>query len=329
MMGVDTTEPGPAVERLRRATRALVTGHLSPDGDSLGSQLAFAELAESLAVDAVVVNHDPLPANLAELPGAHTVVVAHELPQDFPGGFDLAVTLECSGIDRAGFSELGRLPVLNIDHHKANPQFGEVNYVDESAPAVGEMVWRMFDDAGITPSAESATNCYVALSTDTGDFRYSNSTPRAFRAAAEMVRGGASPTQISEWVHERRSLPSIQLLGEALRTLEVSGGGRIAAITVDRAAYDRCGATAADSEDIINHPRSIAGVEAVAFFKQWDTGVVRVSLRSKRDVDVRRVAAVFGGGGHTNAAGCTIEGELAAVRSRVLAELDRVLGGSS
>jgi phosphoesterase RecJ-like protein len=161
----------------------------------------------------------------------------------------------------------------------------------------------------------------VALSTDTGDFQYSNATPRAFQAAAEMVNAGADPTVVADWVHERRSLPSIRLLGEALRTLELSFGGRIATISVDKTAFARCEASPADSEDIINHPRSIAGVHAVAFFKQWEPGVVRVSLRSKGDLDVRQVAAVFGGGGHANASGCTINGELSDVRPNVLSEL--------
>jgi len=324
-MATHDVDPNPAVDRLRRASRALVTCHRSPDGDALGSELALVELAGAFGVDTLIYNRDPSPTSLAELPGSGRIVVADSLPTDFPAGFDLVVTLECAGLDRAGFESLDRAPILNIDHHPANPNFGEVNYVDESAPAVGEMVWRMFRSAGVTPTVESATNCYVALSTDTGDFQYSNATPHALRAAAEMVDAGADPTTVAEWVHGRRSLPSIRLLGEALRTLELSFGGRIATISVDKATFARCEASPADSEDIINHPRSIAGVQAVAFFKQWESGVVRVSLRSKGDLDVRQVAAVFGGGGHVNASGCTISGELSDARPGVLSELTRAV----
>jgi phosphoesterase RecJ-like protein len=318
-------DPGPAVERLRRSTRALVTCHRSPDGDALGSELALAELAAGLGVETVIINRDPTPSSLAALPGADGIVVADALPADFPAGFDLAVTMECPGLDRVGFEGLDRAPILNIDHHPANPHFGEVNYVEEAAPAVGEMVWRMFGSAGVAPSPDAAINCYVALSTDTGDFRYSNATPRAFRSAADMVAAGAEPARAADWVHGRRSLPSIRLLGEALRTLELSSNGRLATIAVDEGSFERCAAHPADSEDIINQPRSIAGVQAVAFFKQWEPDVVRVSLRSKEDLDVRRVAAIFGGGGHPNAAGCTINGEISDARRRVLDELAKML----
>lgn len=321
-------DPKLAVERLRTANRALLTSHRRPDGDSLGSELALAELADRLGVETIICNRDRAPSSLDRLPGADRVLVADSLPEGFPSHFDLVVTLECTQLERTGFDQLDRVPILNIDHHKANPLFGEVNYVDETSPAVGELVWRMFAAAEVEPSAAVATNAYVALSTDTGDFRYSNATGRAFRAAAEMVDAGADPTQVATWVHESRDLASVRLLGEALRTLTIDCDGRLATIEADPAAFERSHATPADSEDIINHPRAIAGVQAVAFFKQWDPGTVQVSLRSKGTVDVRRVAAIFGGGGHTNAAGCTINGELSTARELVTAELVRVLGNS-
>lgn len=321
-------DPKLAVDRLRAATRALLTCHRRPDGDALGSELALAELADRLGVATVICNRDPAPSSLEHLPGASRLMAADTLPEGFPARFDLAVTLECTELERTGFEQLDQVAILNIDHHKANPLFGEVNYVDETSPAVGEMVWRMFTAAGVEPSPAAATNAYVALSTDTGDFRYSNATERAFRAAAEMVDAGADPTQVATWVHESRNLASVLLLGEALRTLSLDCDGRLATVEVDPAAFERCRATPADSEEIINHPRSIAGVEAVAFFKQWESGTVQVSLRSKGAVDVRRVAAIFGGGGHTNAAGCTINGELSSARELLTAELVRLLGTS-
>lgn len=314
-----------AVERLGRATRALLTGHRRPDGDSLGSELALAELAHGVGVTTVIVNHDPAPPSLADLPGADSVVVSSSLPVDFPDAFDLVVTLECPSVDRAGFEGLDRLPILNIDHHPANPRFGEVNYVDEEAPAVGEMVWQMFKAAGVRPSAAAATNAYVALSTDTGDFRYSNATERAFVAAAEMVQVGAQPAQVAGWIHGRKNAASIQLLGEALRTLRFELDGRIAIVEVDQEAFDRSGARPEDTEEIINFPRAINGVRAVAFLKQWEPGVIRVSLRSTGDVDVRHVASVFGGGGHSKASGCTLNGNLDDARRLVTEALVRAV----
>jgi len=305
-----THEPAAAAQRLAEASRALVTTHRSPDGDALGSELAIAELARGLGTEVTIVNRDPAPAGLLQLPGSEIIHVAAELPENLLTEFDLVVTMECPGLERPGFSGLDRLPILNIDHHLANQQYGELNYVDEESPAVGEMVWRMFTAVNRPPSADAATNMFVALSTDTGDFRYSNATPRAFHAAGEMVAAGARPEQVAGWVHEQHSASSIRLLSEALKTLRLTCDGRLAIITVDQDAFRRAGATQSDTEDIVNVPRAIADVRVVAFLKQWTPDAVRVSLRSKDRIDVRSVAVAFGGGGHTNAAGCTIEGNL-------------------
>lgn len=325
-MTADRGDAHAAVRRLARARRALVTGHQRPDGDSLGSELALAELAGALGVTTVIVNHDPAPSTLAELPGADLVTVSEALPGDFPNGYDLVVAVECPELVRAGFPGLDRLPVLNIDHHPANPLYGEVNYVEPDAPATGEMVWQMFRAAGVEPSAAAATNAYVALSTDTGDFRYSNATGRAFRAAAEMVDAGADPTVVAEWIHGRRREAAVHLLGEALSRLRLEQGGNIAVIELDEQAFRRSGAGPEDTEDIINHPRAIDGVRAVVFLKQWEPGTVRVSLRSAGRVDVRQVAERFGGGGHANAAGCTLSGDLAAARELVVAAVAEAIG---
>jgi phosphoesterase RecJ-like protein len=324
-----TTEAGEALGRLRRARKILLTGHRNPDGDCLGAALGLAELAAKLDVEAVIQNRDPAPSGLDELPGAGTVRVGADLPEDFPAAFDLVVTVECPGLDRTGFDGLHAVPILNLDHHKANERYGELNYLDEDSPAAGEMVWRMFTEAPVTPSADAATSLFAALSTDTGDFRYSNATGRAFRAAAEMVEWGARPEVVSELVHGRRREAAVRLLGEALRSLEILADGRLALVQVDPEAFRRAGAAAEDTESIVNVPRSIAGVEAVAFLKSVEPGSVRVSLRSTGDVDVRSVAAGFGGGGHTNAAGCSVDGDVTAARDRLVPELLKLLGAAS
>jgi len=320
-------DPRLAVERLRRARRVLLTSHRNPDGDAIGSELALAELAASFGIESVIVNRDPAPATLSELPGVAAVIVADDLPEDFPHGYDLVVTVECPDLDRAGFDGLDAIPILNIDHHMANPAYGEVNYLDEEAPAVGEMVWTMFKTAGVTPSVDAAINTYVALVTDTGDFCYSNARPRAFLAAAEMVERGVEPPMIAEWVHDGRTEASVRLLGEALKTLRFGCDGRLASLAVDEAAFNRAGADPTDTEEIINIPRAIGGVEAVVFCKQWQPAIVKVSLRSRGKVDVRSVAASFGGGGHTNAAGCTIEADLETARKILESSLTELLGG--
>ena len=313
------------LDRLQRCSRVLITGHRNPDGDCLGSAIGFAELLEKLGIQSLIVFRDPAPLGLRELPGAEAVTVAESLPPDFPAAYDLVATMECPGLDRTGFDDLHRVPILNVDHHKANERFGELNFLDEDSPAAGEMIWRLFEEAPVQPSPDAATALFAALSTDTGDFRYSNATGNAFRAAAEMVEWGADPTLVSELVHERRSLGSVRLLAEALSTLELHSENRVALIEVGPEAFARAGAQGEDTDQIVNLPRSIAGVDIVAFLKQTDSGAVRVSLRSRGTIDVRSVAVSFGGGGHTNAAGCSIDGTLETARKTLLPQLIRLL----
>jgi phosphoesterase RecJ-like protein len=321
-----SNSPRDAAEALKNAYRALVTGHRNPDGDAIGSELALAELARRLGVEATIINRDPTPGNLKMLPGVDTIQVLDALPSEFPEAYDLVVTIECPELERAGFDGLGRLPILNIDHHPGNPAYGVVNYLDAESPAVGEMVLRLYGELNLVPTPEAATNLLTALSTDTGDFRYSNATSRAFRAAAEMVDAGARPATIANWIHNHRSLASVRLLGESLQTLRIEAGGKLALIAADAEAYARAGAGPEDSEEIVNVPRSIAGVEAVAYFKQWQPGMVKVSLRSRGSIDVRAVAGMFGGGGHTNAAGCTFNGELETAIEMISSAMVSALG---
>lgn len=316
-----------AVARIGQARHVLLTGHRSPDGDSLGSALALARLTEALGAESTLIMRDAPSAGLTELPGIERLGVSEVLPATFPDAFDLVVTVECPGLDRAGFDGLEQRPIVNVDHHPDNARYGEVDYVDVEAAAVGEMVWRMFHSAGVAPGPDDATNLYVALATDTGDFRYSNTTPRAFRTAAEMVEAGAEPAQVAQWVHSSRSESSVRLLGEALSTLMIDPSRRFAVMCVDAGAFQRAGAGPEDTDDLINVPRSIAGIQAVAFLKQWEPGTVRVSLRSRGALDVRTVATLHGGGGHANAAGCTVRGELNEVRTTISAQLARLVDG--
>ncbi len=314
-----TRDTGAALARLRRASRVLLTSHAAPDGDALGSELGLAEVARALGIAATIVNRDPHPAPLGFLPGLETIRVEAELPAGFEREFDLAVLLECPGLDRPALAGLERLPLLNIDHHLENARYAEVNVVDEDAPAVGEMVLAIADAAGVTVTESMATNLYAALVTDTGDFRYSNATPRAFAAAARLVTAGARPAQIAEALWEHNPERVVRLTAEVLGTLELLAGGRLAVISCDRAMLEHAGARPEDTENLINIPRGIDGVRVAVFFKALKDGAVRVSLRSRGDVDVQGVAKAFGGGGHRNAAGCTIAGTVAEARPRLLA----------
>lgn len=320
-----TRDPAVAAALLRQAKRIFVTSHSSPDGDALGSALGFAELVGTLGADVTVVCHDQPPASLGFLPGISRVEVREELPADYATAFDLAAVLECPDIDRTGFEGLDRVSILNVDHHLANTAYGTVNYVDEQAPAVGEMVLRLADAAGIPVTPDMATCLYTALVTDTGDFRYSNTTPRAFAAAGRLVEMGARPHEIAEALWSHVPARVIRLTGAILSTLELLADGRIAFVTCDNEMLEATGARREDTENLVNFPRSIVGVQVAVLLKSFHDGEIRASMRSRGRIDVQGVAARFGGGGHRNASGCTIRGTLAEARETLLDSLRHVL----
>ena len=193
--------PEPLVRELRRAQRLLLTSHANPDGDAVGSTLAAARLLRQLGKAAVVWLHDPVPRIYRALPGAERIHVGDEPPADFPGLFDAVVVMECPSLDRTGLEDaLDGLPLYNIDHHLGNGLYGKVNWVDTAAPAVGEMVYRLARAMNLAIDRDTANALYLTLVTDTGGFRFSNTTAAAFDAAADLVREGASPETVSKWL---------------------------------------------------------------------------------------------------------------------------------
>jgi bifunctional oligoribonuclease and PAP phosphatase NrnA len=322
-----TSEPGAtpaeAVLCLRQAARVLVTSHSSPDGDAIGSQLAAAELIRQLGGSPLIINRDPTPANLSFLPGAETIVVREQLPEHPAGSFDLALVLECPNLERTGFptwTGWAGLPILNIDHHLGNERFGLVNLVDEHAAAVGEMLLEVVDASGVELTPTMSTCLYTAIVTDTGDFRYSNTSPRVLSAASRLVARGAVPNHIAEALWYQVPERVVRLTATVLSTLRLFGEGKVAAISCDQDMLTRTGARPSDTEDLINQVRAIAGVEVAIFLKSFGPDI-RVSLRSRGLVDVQTVAAEFGGGGHRNAAGCTLS-------TRSLVEAEKRIVGS-
>ena len=321
---VATRAPEEVLRRVRQGNRFLLTSHASPDGDAIGSEIGLARLLRSLGKGAVVWNRDPVPALYLPLPGTDRIHVGEEPPAGYPEKFDGIVVLECPSPDRTGIeAHLEALPVVNIDHHLGNQHYGEINWVDSAAPAVGEMIFRLAQGLKVDVDADTATALYLTLVTDTGGFRFSNATPAAFEAAASLVRVGANPAQVSQWLYESNPAPMIRLLAEMLQTLELHEGGRLALVRLTPEMFARAGAAAGDSEGLIDYPRSIAGVEAVALVRTREDGGRKVSLRSRGEVDVEGVARQHGGGGHKNAAGFVAEGD--DVERQVLAALAAAL----
>jgi len=308
---------------LREKDRFLIACHENPEGDAIGSELALALALRKMGKTATVLNADPVPANLLFLPGTGTVVFTEDGSK-----YDVAVVLDCSSPERTGRvgRELRKCPLLvNIDHHRTNGDLGELALVDPDAAATGLLVHRILSAMGYEIGLDVATNIYVAVLTDTGSFHYGSSSPEAFEVAGDMVRRGVDPWAVAEQVYETQSAHRLRLLGRVLDSLEVSADGRVACITTMRKDLREFASGKDALEGFINYPRSIVGVEVAVSFREEEGGVFRVSFRSKGRVDVSAVAARFGGGGHRNAAGCTVQGTLADVKKTVHEALAAVL----
>ena len=319
--------PEDLLRRIRQGNRFLLTSHVNPDGDAIGSELGLARLLRGLGKGAVVWNRDPTPALYRPLPGSERIHVGEEPPAGFPDMFDAVIVLECPSPDRTGLEkQLAERPVINIDHHLGNQCYGVINWVDSAAPAVGEMVYRLAQGLKVSLEPEVASCLYLTLVTDTGGFRFSNATAAAFEAAATLVREGAHPEQVSQWLYESQPLAVVRLLGEMLQTLQTHEGGRVATGRLTREMFARVGASPGDSEGLIDHLRSIAGVDAVALIRELEDGSHKVSLRSRGEVDVEKIARHHGGGGHRNAAGFTLKGDGEEIRGQVAAALGAALG---
>ncbi len=307
----------------RENDRFLIACHENPEGDAIGSELALALALRRMGKTATVLNADPVPGNLAFLPGAGTVVAEEDGSR-----YQVAVVVDCGSPERTGRvgTELLKCPVMvNIDHHRTNGAQGDFCLIEPEAAATGLLVHRVLKAMGAEIDRDVAVNIYVAILTDTGSFHYSNASPESFFVAGEMVRTGIDPWAVAEQVYETQSANRLRLLGRVLDSLEIAGGGRVAAISTLRDDLAEFAATKDHLEGFINYPRSIAGVEVAVAFREEGNREYRVSFRSKGRVDVSAVASSFGGGGHRNAAGCTVRGDLGDVKRRVFGALDAVL----
>ena len=310
-------------DRLLNGTRFLITSHARPDGDSLGSQLALAEALTRLGKEVRLVNADPPPARYAFLPGAAAIEVADSVDD----GADTVVVLECGALGRTEVSGLDERFIVNIDHHTGNARYGAVDWLDESACACAELVFELIEALGAELTPSIATNVYVAILTDTGSFRHANITARTFDICRRIADAGVDAAAVAARVFNNGSLGRLRLTGRLLDRMELERDGRIAVLAVDEALLRETGCEPDDLEGVVNLPLAAADVKAVILLKQTGTAL-RVSLRSKDDIDVRRVAVSFGGGGHRNAAGLTIEDPTPGVRPRLVAEVAAAIAES-
>lgn len=299
--------PEPLLALIRRGHRFVLTSHVHPDGDAIGSEIGLARILHKLGKGATIWNRDPAPRVYHALQGCERIHVGQTPPPGFPDLYDAVIVLECPSPDRTGLDEeLGDLQRINIDHHLGNQHYGKINWVDSAAPAVGVLVYRIAAALNLALDAITANALYLALHTDTGGFRFSNTTPEAFDAAAALVRAGAEPHVVAQWLYESQPLSALLLLKEMLPSVEIHADGRVATAWLTQAMVENADALPGDSEGLIDHPRSVAGVETVALFRELADGGYKVSLRSRGAVDVQAIAQAWGGGGHHNAAGFSV-----------------------
>lgn len=293
------------VELIESKSNFAITSHIRPDGDGLGSSLGLYWLLRALGKDAEVITHDPVPQAYRELPGAKQIRVTQSV--DFK--YDAIFVIECSDITRPGLCDLEKQFVVNIDHHATSALFGNINWIDATASAVGEMIYNLCKAIGVRVTKEIAECVYTALVTDTGSFHYSNTTERTFKVASELVKAGVKPAWITQNVFSSYAWSKLQLLSEVLATAKRDESGRVAWMRQTLEMQEHAGATDEDGDGFVNFPLTVGEVEAVVLLKENSPGVYRTSLRSKGDVNVARIAESFGGGGHRNAAGCTLRGD--------------------
>lgn len=296
----------------------LVTTHIDPDGDAIGSAFAFSMALGVLGKESTVYLRDKVPYRYEFLPAPEKVV--HTVPE---GKYDAVFVLDCGSLFRVGegHDQIGSLgPVVNIDHHDTNDHFGVIDLVDSGASSTGEIIYRVLGSLGVKVDPDIAINLYTAVFTDTGSLRYDNTSLEAFRICEEMVRAGVRPSRVAMMVYENHPKERFLLLGEVLRTL-TTYGDRIAVACVTSDMFERTGTNREFTDGFVEFIKEIRGVEVAVLIREIDKSHHKVSMRGKGTVDVAAVCNVFGGGGHRNAAGCRIEGTMKETEEKLLQAL--------
>ncbi len=314
-------------ECLKKSGRVVLSGHIMPDGDCLGSVAALGLGLLNLGKDVTLASPDPLPELYRFLPGADRFLIGE---QALRGDYDTFVVLDCSVPDRLGsLKELlsRNLVVCIIDHHVGSQHFGHHVYVDPNAAATGEIIQDLLDLLQVPPQVDIASCLYTAIVTDTGSFRYQNTTPLTHRRVARLMEEGIDATRLNALLYEQKSLLHLRVLQAALQTLDLAPCGRVAWMSVSRETLDSLGAQEEHTDGLIDYVRSLRGVEVALLFREIVPGRWKVGLRSRGRVNVQRVASHFNGGGHLRAAGAVVEGEGGEVIKRVVGVVLKALQG--
>jgi phosphoesterase RecJ-like protein len=323
----------PVIRCLAESRNILLTTHINPDGDAVGSLLALGLGLEKWGKSVVMLNTSPIPAVYRFLPSAERIA------QRVPNGidFDAAVILDCGNLKRIG--EVCRIVnriglVLNIDHHVTNDGFGDIQLVNPQACATAEIVYDLIKKLNISIDRDMANAIYTGILTDTGSFRFSNTNAEAFAICQEMATLGVDPYKVAQHVYGTYSLGRIKLLNLALDSIEISLNGKLSIMTVTQEMLNQTGTQPEDADGLIHYARRIEDVKVAALIQELKNGLkedknsiknqFHVSLRSDGSVDVGSIAAAYGGGGHQSAAGFGMQAPLSDIKSEITTIADKL-----
>ncbi|MBU3934207.1 MAG: bifunctional oligoribonuclease/PAP phosphatase NrnA [Candidatus Omnitrophica bacterium] len=315
--------PNQVIKAIKSYSTFLITSHISLEGDALGSELALASLLRKLGKTAYIVNSGKTPSNYSFLPGVK------KISRRFSNRAHQAVfIIDCSDRGRAGrIAGLidARKPVINIDHHIGNKNFGKINWVDPAASSTGEMIYRLFRFTRTKLDKKDALNIYTAILTDTGSFRHPNTTSNTLYICSRLLKFGINPAEIYARIYENNSVRDAIYVAKIISRLSFAADNRIAWIKIKRPEFEEVKGKPELLDKILDFAKSIKIVKVVLIFCQVDKRFIKLNLRSKSPIDVQKIASSFGGGGHRLASGCTIKGSLKEAEQMVLRQVKRAL----
>lgn len=310
------------IDAIAESKSVCIVGHVRPDGDCIGSQLAMAMALRNDGKEVSCWNEDVIPQKYAFMDKAGLMQKPRRDRE-----FDCVIATDCATLERLGTAvPAQRKLFINIDHHKSNTRYGDINWISAREASTGELIFRLLKIAGWPITPEMADCLFTAVSTDTGSFQYPTTQPLTYHTAAELVKLGANLGTICNEVYQSYPLPRVRLLKHLYSNFRLTSENRIAYLWLKKADFVRTGADRSDTEGLIDHIRAIEPVVVACVFEEVEPELIRVSLRSKSDaVDVNQIAGLFGGGGHSAAAGAKIQGKPLSVQRRVIGAIKKAL----
>lgn len=312
-----------AIEKILESKNIFIVSHVQPDGDNIGSILALGLALKKIDKNIVVLKSDTIPSDYLFLPNVDII-------QDYSDKLeiDLLITLDSSDEDRLGKNKVlleHAKTIINIDHHISNTNFGHINIVDSTAAATGELVYKIINRMNISIDKDIGTCIYTAISSDTGSFMYDNTTSETHEIISELLKLGIDKSNININLYQNRSIERTMLFIKALETLNLYFDNKVAVVKVTNKILEDSGSKMEDTEGIVSFIREIRDVEIAILLKEFNENEIKISMRSKKNVDVAAICHNFGGGGHVKAAGCTINSSMDTSEELILNEIKKII----